>query len=221
MVFTNSVRALAAIALFAAIAGPRTATSQAWTGENGGNLARSRKPKKQALELQNARQRVLFILQGENGCSAWFREADPDPAGVFDSLQIEIGRKNREFVLHSTDEKGENVYKHPWGARSNQLAGRNSMVEINPVGPFFVLSLPIMQDGGGGGLRPYEGRRVLRVGGFAGDTREVQMIMLLHELAHVIGRIPEDDDSWDGRSTSNTKEVMRNCKNEIQTYAQR
>jgi hypothetical protein len=221
MVFTKSVRALAAIALFAAIVGPRTAASQVPAGENGTNSSRSRKPTKQDLELENARQRVLSILREENGCSAWFREADPDPAGVFDSLQIEMGRKNWEFVLRSTDDKGESTYKHPWGARSNQSAGRNSIIEINPRGAFFVLSLPIVQAGSGGGVHLYEGNRLLTVGGFAGNTPEAQIVLLLHELAHVIGRIPEDDDSWDGRSVNNTKEVIRHCKSEIQAYAQR
>jgi hypothetical protein len=95
------------------------------------------------------------------------------------------------------------------------------VVEINPAGPFFVLSLPIMEVGGGAGLPSHEGNRVLTVGGFAGDTPEAQIVMLLHELAHVIGRIPEDNDSWDGRSTRNSEEVVRNCKKEIQNHVQR
>jgi hypothetical protein len=32
--------------------------------------------------------------------------------------------------------------------------------------------------------------------------------------AYLIGRLPEDDDSWDGRSTRNTSEVSRHCKAE-------
>jgi hypothetical protein len=220
MVYIKIVRALAAIALLGALLGPRTANPQAPASENGASSSKLRGPAKRALELQNARQRVLSILQDENGCSAWFREADPDPAGVFESLQIEIGKGNREVVLRTIDRKGDRTYKHPWGARSNQLAGRNSIVELNPAGPFFVLSLPIMQVSAGGFVS-YEGSRILTVGGFAGDTREVQIVMLLHELAHVTGRIPEDDDSWDGRSTRNSEEVARNCKNEIQIYAQR
>jgi hypothetical protein len=75
--------------------------------------------------------------------------------------------------------------------------------------------------GSGAGMLPDEGNRVLTVGGFAGNTPEAQIVMLLHELAHVIGRIPEDNDSWDGRSTRNSEEVVRNCKSEIQNYAQR
>ena len=221
MVSIKRVRALAAIALFGALLGPRMANSQVSTRENGANSQRSKKLSRKGLELQIARQRVLTILREENGCSVWFREADPDPAGVFDSLQIEIGKKNREFVLRSVDAKGDPIYKHPWGARSNQLAGKNSVVEINPAGPFFVLSLPIMEVGNGPRLASFEGNRVLTVGGFAGDTPEAQIVMLLHELAHVIGRIPEDNDSWDGRSTRNSEEVVRNCKSEIQNYAQR
>ena len=221
MVSIKSIRALAAIAVFGVLLGPRTASSQVSSGDNGANSQKSRKLAKQFMELQIAKQRVQSILREENGCSVWFREANPDPAGVFDSLQIEIGKKNRGYVLRSVDRKGDPVYKHPWGAWSNQLAGRHSVVEINPAGPFFVLSLPIMEVGGGASLVSFEGNRVLTVGGFAGDTPEAQIVMLLHELAHVIGRIPEDNDSWDGRSTRNSEEVVRNCKKEIQNYAQR
>ena len=144
MVSIKSIHALAAFAVFGVLVGPRTANSQVSTGGSGANPQRSRKLAKESIELQIAKQRVQSILREENGCSVWFREADPDPAGVFDSLQIEIGKKNRGYVLRSVNRKGDRIYKHPWGARSNQLAGRYSVVEINPAGPFFVLSLPIM-----------------------------------------------------------------------------
>ena len=219
MVFSKNVRALAAIAMFGALAGPRAISSQVQTDANAGNAQRPKKLEKQIVELEDTKRRVASILREENGCSAWFREADPDPASVFESLHIEIGKKNREFVLRSTTQAGDRTYKHPWGARSNQLAGRNSVVEINPSWPFYVLSLPVMEIGGGGGLVSFEGHRILTVGGFAGDTPEARLAMLLHELAHVIGRIPQDDDSWDGRSTRNSEEVIRNCKSEIQNFA--
>jgi hypothetical protein len=220
-VFSKSVSTLAAIVLFGALLGPRPASSQAAPIENGGAV-KQRKSTKSEVELQHARARALAILRGDNGCSVWFRETDPDAAAVFESLRIDIAGKSREFVLRTTDARGVHSYKHPWGARSNQLAGPGSLVEVNPEGPFFMLSLPVA-DGGRGGAQfhYYGGFRTLTVGGFPGDSLEAQITILLHELAHVIGRIPEDDDSWDGRSSRNTQVVLRNCRGEILDHAQR
>lgn len=212
--FSKSVLALAAIALCGVLLGPRPASSQA-SAENG-EAAKQRKSTKNEVTLQHARERVDSILREENGCSAWFRETDPHAASVFESLHIEIAQKSREYVQHMVDAKGANTYKHPWGARSNQLAGPGSFVEVNPQGPFFVSSLPVVESSfGGPSLISYSRYRNLTVGGFHGDSLEAQMTILLHELAHVIGRIPVDDDSWDGRSTRNTEEVLRNCRSEI------
>lgn len=219
--FSKSVLALAAIALFGILLGPRPASSQASPIANGGAV-KQRKSTKSEVQLQHARARALSILREENGCSVWFREVDPDAAAVFESLKIEIARKNQEYVLRMTGARGEHSYKHPWGARSNQLAGRSSLVELNPGGPFFVMSLPVVESEAGRSFHYTGGEyRRLTVGGFPGDSPEAQITILLHELAHVIGRIPEDDDSWDGRSVRNTEEVLRNCRGEIQDYAQR
>ena len=219
--FSKSVSTLAAIALFGVLLGPRPANSQAVPGESG-EAAKQRKSTKSEVALQRARERTFSILRDENGCSAWFRQADPDAAAVFKSLKIGIARKNHEFVLRTTDARGVHSYKHPWGARSSQLAGRSSLVEVNPEGPFFMLRLPVADAGEGGDqFRYYGGSRTLTVGGFPGDSSEAQITILLHELAHVIGRIPKDDDSWDGRSGRNTEEVLRNCHGEVLDYAQR
>jgi len=213
-VLSKSVLALAAIALWGVLLGPRPASSQALSAENG-EAAKQRKATKNEAALEHARERVFVILSEENGCSAWFRETDPDAAAVFSSLRIGIAEKNHEFVLHMVDAKGTHTYKHPWGARSNQLAGPGSIVEVNPQGPFFMSSLPVIEAGPTGQSLHYARYRYLTVGGFHGDSPQAQMTILLHELAHVIGRIPEDDDSWDGRSTRNTEEVLRNCRGEI------
>jgi len=68
-------------------------------------------------------------------------------------------------------------------------------------------------------LQPGSAHRVLRVASYSGDTLQAQVTILLHELGHVIGRIPEDSDSWDGRSGENTAEVLRHCKDEIRMIA--
>ena len=52
----------------------------------------------------------------------------------------------------------------------------------------------------------------LNVGFYDGDTPEARVAILLHELGHIIGRLPEDNDSWDGESSRNTMEVLQHCK---------
>ncbi len=60
---------------------------------------------------------------------------------------------------------------------------------------------------------------MLTISSYNGNTPEVQITILLHELGHIIGRLPEDDDSRDGRSIRNTSEVSRHCKSETRAAA--
>lgn len=167
-------------------------------------------------EIEKARREVLNILQTQNGCSAWFRESDPDAAEVFASLHIEITEEDSAVILQNTDSTGYSHFKHPWAARTHEWAGRDATVELNSSGPFFRYSLPVLDERWGSRVGPYHGFRALTVGPFRGDSLTAQMTTLLHELAHVIGRIPVDSDSWDGKSSQNTQEVLRSCKSEIQ-----
>lgn len=167
------------------------------------------------LELARARQEVLKILQSQNGCSAWFRETDPDAAEIFRSLRLEIVDEKITYIMQSTDGHGGFLFKHPWAARTRELAGRNATVEFNLNGPFFLSSLQVVEALPSGASGQYRGFRALTIGSFRGRSLAAQMTTLFHELAHVIGRVPVDDDSWDGRSGRNTGEVLRNCKSEI------
>jgi predicted HD phosphohydrolase len=59
------------------------------------------------------------------------------------------------------------------------------------------------------------------VGSYSGNTAEAQIAILLHELGHIVGRLPDDSDSWDGRSSQNTLEILSHCKPEIRAAARR
>jgi len=61
----------------------------------------------------------------------------------------------------------------------------------------------------------------LRVASYAGNSAPAQITALLHEFGHIIGRLPEDDDSWDGQSARNTAEVLRHCRSEIRSTARK
>jgi hypothetical protein len=115
-------------------------------------------------------------------------------------------------------ERGQ-ILKHPWGAKAIENGGPNSTILLNASGPFFKRTSVVMQlDPVGMFLRP-SGNLTLTVSSYDGNTPEAQITILLHELGHITGRLPEDDDSWDGRSSRNTSEVLRHCKAEIRAAA--
>jgi len=68
---------------------------------------------------------------------------------------------------------------------------------LNANGPFFNRTSVVMQlDPRGMPARP-DGNRLLTVSSYEGNTPEAQITILLHELGHIIGRLPEDGDSLD------------------------
>jgi len=169
--------------------------------------------------IARAREQTLAMLQSENACTAWFREADSDPAEVFRSLHYEIEEDGPAYVFHTKADGVGDVFKHPWAARSTESEGRNATVELNTNGAFFRSASPIREQEWRGIAPRLGGYHTLLVGPFSGKTAKAQITTLLHELGHIIGRIPEDDDSWDGRSSRNTAEVLRHCKRQIRTAA--
>jgi hypothetical protein len=169
--------------------------------------------------IARARKQVLEILQPGNGCSAWFQEVNSDPVEVFRSVQFELEPGGTSYVYGVRDRERGQLFKHPWAARTTQNAGRNAIIQLNGNGPFFNRTSLIMQLDPGGKFALSSGNLVLTVSRYTGDTPEAQITILLHELGHIIGRLPEDDDSWDGRSFRNTSEVSRHCKTETRAAA--
>jgi hypothetical protein len=174
---------------------------------------------KQGETIARAREQVLEILQQGNACTAWFQGADPDPAEVIRSLHFALEMKGPSYVYRIRDSLGRQVLKHPWAAWSIENGGRDSTIQLNANGPFFNRTSVVMQlDPRGMPPRP-DGNRLLTVSSYEGNTPEAQITILLHELGHIIGRLPEDADSWDGQSSRNTSEVLRHCKIETRAAA--
>lgn len=169
--------------------------------------------------IARARRQVLEILQPGNGCSAWFLETDSDPAQVFRSVHFELDPGGTSVVYGVRDRERGQLFKHPWAARTTQNAGRDAIIQLNGNGPFFNRTSLIMQLDPGGKFVQSGGILPLTVSRYTGDTPEAQITILLHELGHIIGRLPEDDDSWDGRSLRNTSEVSRHCMTETRAAA--
>lgn len=165
--------------------------------------------------VARAREQVLEILEPRNACSAWFEEANSAPADVFRSARFELEVEGTSYVYSVRDSVRGQLFKHPWAARTTQNAGRNAIIQLNSNGPFFNHTALIMQLTPGGLLALPAGKLMLTISNYTGDTPEARITILLHELGHILGRLPEDDDSWDGRSFRNTSEVLRHCKTEV------
>ena len=217
----SGVRALlCAVTIFSIAIAPQAARSQSATtddvavelaglGERGEVISR-------------VREQTLEILDSENSCSAWFREVAPDTAEVFQSLHYEIEKDGPSYVQHMRNTDGTNLFKHPWTARTMENSGRDSAIALNPSGAFFRPNLPLVNVDGLGGHEWMTGdMHRLVIASYSGNTARAQITILLHELGHVVGRLPEDNDSWDGRSTRNTEEVLRHCRHEINAAAER
>jgi hypothetical protein len=162
-------------------------------------------------QIARARQEALEVLQAQNGCAAWFQESDPDAAEVFRSLRYKLDRQGASYIERMEDKRGSRFLKHPWGARSIESTGSNSIISLNANGPFFFRQSRVIDSAGI--ISPTW--HWLKVGLYDGDTTEARVTLLLHELGHIIGRLPVDSDSWDGRSSRNTMEVLQHYKREI------
>jgi len=168
--------------------------------------------------IEQARRHVIVILSTENSCSAWFREADPDVVATFQSLDFFLD-DGPKYILAYKSAWGEILLKYPYSAGVQENAGRNATVLLNTNGPFFAKAADVLERDATGSLVRVTGRRTLRVGSFDGNTLSAQITTLLHELAHVIGRIPEDSDELSGVSTQNTERVLHACRAEIKSSA--
>ncbi len=174
---------------------------------------------KQGDTIARAREQVLEILQQGNACTAWFQGADPDPAEVLRSLHFALEMKGPSYVYGIRNSRGGQIFKHPWAGKSIENGGRDSTILLNANGPFFNRTSFVMQMDTRGMPARSDGNRLLTISSYNGNTPEAQITILLHELGHIIGRLPEDADSWDDRSSRNTSEVLRHCKTETRAAA--
>ena len=167
--------------------------------------------------IERAREHVLAILRADNSCSAWFRETNSDAADIFESLNFSLADGPKDILEFKSSR--DILLRHPYSARVEENAGPNATVLLNANGAFFVKTAEIFERQiAGGFLRP-AGLRELRIDSYAGGTLPAQMTTLLHELGHVIGRLPDDSDESSGLSMQNTERVLHACRAEINASA--
>lgn len=170
----------------------------------------------QGTLIERAREHAVQILSSQNACSAWFREADPDAVAVLESLEYVL-RDGPKYVQAYRMDSGETLLRHPYSALTDEGAGRGATVVLNRNGAFFVAATDVFQTQNRNWPGHLMGRRSLTVGNFTGGTLPAQITTLLHELAHIVGRIPDDSDDSTLQSPENTERVLYNCRNAIKS----
>jgi hypothetical protein len=169
----------------------------------------------QGETISRARDQVLKILEAKSSCAAWFREADADPADTFRSVNFALEEDGPSYIFGKKEIGQAEIFKHPHVASSMESAGRNATIRLNVNGAFFKRAAAVLeQDRRDGPLWP-AGLHALRVASYSGNSIRAQATTLLHELGHIVGRLPSDDDSWNGQSLRNTMEVLRHCDPQI------
>jgi hypothetical protein len=165
---------------------------------------------------------ALTILQEENACSTWFRHFDPEVVSTFLSLNYHVEKNGPQHVIREKVAGGDWIEHGPYIARTIQAAGPGAIVTINGNGAFFRDRGDIYRLQWPTGMTVETGdRRVIHVGPYQGGTLRAQIITLLHELAHVVDAIPEDDSSKFGpaRSQRNTDIIVQHCKRSVDSLA--
>lgn len=176
---------------------------------------------KPGKEILRAREKILDILESENGCTAWFREKDPNPAATFRTLSFALDRKGEGYIQESPDSGDVLIFRDPYVARVFQGDGSYATVSINLNGAFLSPGAMVKTAWKEGGAWSFRGVRTLHVGPYAGDTLHAQVVALLHEFGHLLDLLPVDEGDQDGKSVHNTYEVLRYCRAEVESKVKR
>jgi hypothetical protein len=172
-------------------------------------------------EILQARDKVLEILQTDNACSQWYRSKHADPAATFRTLSFDLDRKGTDYVVETWGPDSLITFRSPYVASVTQGSGSYSMITINRSGAFFVAMAKVADQPREGGPLSFRGVRYLKVGPYAGNTRQAQVVTLLHEFGHLLDLLPTDKDDYEGRSVQNTMEVLRFCRAQVESKERR
>jgi hypothetical protein len=171
-----------------------------------------------APRVARAQEATLDILAGQNACSAWLTQTNPQIVEIFQSLAYHIEDHGPDFVLRERTDRGDWMDHGPYIARTIQNNGRGAIITINAHGAFFNRIGDIYKSDWPGSLPVRTGAwRAIHVGPYDGGTVRAQIVVLLHEFAHVVGAVPEDDPAKFGlaRTQANTEIVLQHCKQDV------
>ena len=168
--------------------------------------------------IERVREEVLQILEGHNGCAAWFEQVEPDAAKKFRLLHYTIDESSSQYTLKVQNSAGGWLYQQPYVASSMENASAGSTITLNDKGAFFQLRAGtriVPKDGGPGG---FSTSQLLHLDTYVGGTLGAQVLTLLHEFSHVVGLLPADGESISGQelSTQNTQIVLQHCRAQVE-----
>jgi len=159
------------------------------------------------------REEVLEILRAANACSAWYAQAEREPAAKFASLRFRVDSGGGGKVQQGKGAAGIH-YREPYVARAQQNVAPGSVITLNANGPFFQ-SIALIDLKAEYGPAPHQLFRRLIVGDHPGGSLKAQVTTLLHEYAHVVDLVPVDAGEPE-LSTQNTQTVLSHCHKEIE-----
>ena len=133
--------------------------------------------------IAHAREQTLQILQAHNTHTAWFQKAGPSAAEVFRSLRYRLDGNGRLAFTACGTISDRYYSKHPWGAKSTEYAGSNSIVQINGNGSFFARKLWVAKWYPPVGFAPPGSWQFVIIGPYVGDTPEAGLGMMWYEGA--------------------------------------
>lgn len=174
------------------------------------------------MVIAGARQQVLGILREGNSCSAWFAEAEPNPAAKFATMHFRSDAAGSAVSLGDFD-GGRFSITEPYVARAQENVGSGSIITLNAHGAFFQQRAGTMFRLPSSAPHSRPTICVLHVGTYQGGSLKAQVATLLHEYAHIIGLIPVDTGRREGPqlSTQNTETVLRHCRKQIEASPNR
>lgn len=168
--------------------------------------------------ISQARAQTISILSSENSCSAWFRQATPQPEEFFRTLRIVVDSSGQSEIIKLDPAFGAPEYFHPYIAHAGQDVGPGSAIVLNANGAFFKDYAIVRSSNAPVVPASMRNVRPLTVADMLGDTDQVRVLTLLHEFGHIINLLPYDSGTFPASllSVKNTKTVWRHCKSQIE-----
>lgn len=169
--------------------------------------------------IERARLAVLRILEGGNSCTAWLEEKDSRAASLFRGIHFRIDEDGPKFAMKKQDRAGAWSFREPYAAKVFQRAEPPVWITLNSGGAFFRSSAAlryVYDDNTPAGI--ISSQR-LHIETYQGSSLGAQIVILLHELAHVLDAIPPDagPDTSPGLSSRNTEQVLHHCRAQVET----
>jgi len=154
--------------------------------------------------LESAYYNTLAILSTSNRCSHFFG----GPAASMDVFNRLMGKARKDYLASSVAMRMYGPTINGQDARTNTRYRLFTKVSINANGPFYK-----------SGNSRWE-RSVFGIGTFGPNTQGVRVLILLHELGHVMkghdgNWLLPDDGGNDQLSRHNSRKIEEVCGNEI------